>query len=174
LRREANHAVPFFFFFYFTGYRSEVDDINFGLEHFYGEFNVVHCRLISSGVRDYAGLIDQASHILRPGGLLDLMEFDFRVYGPDHQAIVPVTSVMEAPWLPRWMTFLHMAVRQRGGTPDAANYLRGWVEAHPAFEDVVYREFFIPTSDWWKGGDLTAQKKRRHGAQMRDDIKVNS
>ncbi len=31
-------------------YRSEVDDINIGLQHFYGEFNVVHARLISSGV----------------------------------------------------------------------------------------------------------------------------
>lgn len=30
--------------------RSEVDDINLGLEHFYGDFNVVHTRLISSGV----------------------------------------------------------------------------------------------------------------------------
>ena len=32
-------------------FRSEVDDINLGLEHFYGDFNVVHARLISSGVR---------------------------------------------------------------------------------------------------------------------------
>jgi len=30
--------------------RSEIDDINLGLEHFYGEFDVVHARLISSGV----------------------------------------------------------------------------------------------------------------------------
>lgn len=32
-------------------FRSEVDDVNLGLEHFYGDFNVVHVRLISSGVR---------------------------------------------------------------------------------------------------------------------------
>jgi hypothetical protein len=30
--------------------RAEVDDINLGLEHFYGRFNVVHTRIISSGV----------------------------------------------------------------------------------------------------------------------------
>jgi len=30
--------------------RSEVDDINLGLEHYYGDFNVVHVRLVSSGV----------------------------------------------------------------------------------------------------------------------------
>ena len=27
-----------------------MDDINLGLQHFYGDFNVVHARLISSGV----------------------------------------------------------------------------------------------------------------------------
>jgi hypothetical protein len=32
-------------------YRSEVDDVNLGLEHYYGDFNVVHGRLISTGVR---------------------------------------------------------------------------------------------------------------------------
>lgn len=31
-------------------FRSEVDDINLGLEHFYGDFNVVHAQLIASGV----------------------------------------------------------------------------------------------------------------------------
>jgi len=31
--------------------RSEVDDINLGLEHFYGDFNVVHARMISSGIK---------------------------------------------------------------------------------------------------------------------------
>lgn len=33
--------------------RSEVDDINLGLEHFYGDFNVVHARLVSSGVSSF-------------------------------------------------------------------------------------------------------------------------
>jgi hypothetical protein len=32
-------------------FRSEVDDINLGLEHFYGDFDIVHTRLIASGVR---------------------------------------------------------------------------------------------------------------------------
>lgn len=30
--------------------RSEVDDLNLGLEHFYGDFDVVHARLICTGV----------------------------------------------------------------------------------------------------------------------------
>lgn len=150
--------------------RSEVDDVNFGLEHFYGEFDVVHCRLASSGIRDYAEMIDQCSHVLRPGGLLEVMEFDFRVYGPDHKPIKPVTTLMQPPWLPRWMEFLHMAVRQRGGSPSAANSLHTWVRSHPAYEDVVYHEIWIPTSPWARGEDSASQRKRRHGKQMGDDI----
>ena len=34
--------------------RTELDDINLGLEHFYGDFDVVHARLIASGVRTQA------------------------------------------------------------------------------------------------------------------------
>ncbi len=30
-----------------------MDDINLGLQHFYGEFNVAHARLVASGVRAY-------------------------------------------------------------------------------------------------------------------------
>ena len=37
-------------------HRSEVDDINLGLEHFYGDFNVVHTRLIASGVSSLLSL----------------------------------------------------------------------------------------------------------------------
>lgn len=31
-------------------HRSEVDDVNLGLQHFYGDFDVAHARLVSSGV----------------------------------------------------------------------------------------------------------------------------
>lgn len=38
--------------------RSEIDDINLGLEHFYGDFNVVHTQLISSGVSLHPIILD--------------------------------------------------------------------------------------------------------------------
>lgn len=73
-----------------------------GLEHFFGQFNVVHARLISVGVRslcllyrlalsniqikDYAGLVDQISRVLRPGGLVCFCESNFRMYDKDKKA----------------------------------------------------------------------------------------
>ncbi|TFY78398.1 hypothetical protein EWM64_g5617 [Hericium alpestre] len=150
--------------------RSEVDDINLGLQHFYGDFNVVHARLISSGIKDFHDLIDHISQTLRPGGLIDLMEFDFRVYDANHKPILVQPGVTQGPWLARWMSSLNFAVRQRGGSTDAANMLYPWVLDHPAFEDVVYREFFLPTAPFYSHRDSDYRRNQAIGEVMREDI----
>ncbi|GJE88807.1 methyltransferase domain-containing protein [Phanerochaete sordida] len=147
--------------------RSEVDDINLGLQHFYGEFNVAHARLISTGIRDYKGLVDQISHVLKPGGLIDLTEFDFRVYDFDKQ---PIPITVDASPLARWFHLALRAVQMQGGEPDAANHLYGWTRDHGAFEDVQYREWWLQTSCWNPGQDDEARQKNRWGAAMREDI----
>ncbi|KZT08601.1 uncharacterized protein LAESUDRAFT_648271 [Laetiporus sulphureus 93-53] len=146
--------------------RSEVDDINLGLQHFYGDFNVVHARLISSGILDYHGLVDQLSQTLRPGGLIDLTEFDFRVYGSDCKPIL----TNGRSWFATWMNLAHDAVRRSGGEPDAANHLRQWISRHGAFENVVYREFWLPSAPWRKGNDPETQRQNRIAVVFRNDI----
>ncbi|KAJ6520254.1 hypothetical protein C8R45DRAFT_954465 [Mycena sanguinolenta] len=150
--------------------RSEVDDINLGLEHFYGDFNVVHARLISSGIKDYPRLIDQIAHCLRPRGLLCMMEFDFHVWDhmPDgnHRRCDLEPSSIAEPWLARWMINANVAARNAGGDPDAATHLHGWINSHPAFEDVVYQDYWVPVSPHASFNGF----QKRIGAQMRDDI----
>jgi len=148
--------------------RSEVDDINIGLQHFYGEFNVVHARLISSGIKDFPTLIDHISQCLRPGGLMELLEFDFRVYDASWKPFSP--TAMDGPWFPRWMSYANMAVRQRGGTPDAANMLYSWTLQHQAFEDVVYEEYFIPTAPFMSCQDPNYRFMRAISESFREDI----
>ena len=60
--------------------RFEVDDVSLGLEHFSGDFDVVHIRHICSGVRDYHRLIDDTALALRPNGLAEFVENDWRMY----------------------------------------------------------------------------------------------
>ncbi|CAE6473993.1 unnamed protein product [Rhizoctonia solani] len=70
--------------------RFEIDDLNLGLEHFFGPtFDIIHARLLNSGVKDYAGLVDQVSRCLRPGGLVIFAEFDFRIWAEDHRLLIP-------------------------------------------------------------------------------------
>lgn len=168
-----------------------MDDINLGLEHFYGDFNVVHCQLISSGVsfsplsthrkpaflfyqiRDYHGLINHISHVLRPGGLIDLTEFPFTFTGWDKQQLLPPAGSFHPPWTPLFMSYINRAVRERGGDADASTHLYDWVSSHPAFEDAVHREFWIPCSPWLPGNDPVTKFWNEVGATMRDDIKVS-
>jgi SAM-dependent methyltransferase len=152
--------------------RSEVDDINLGLEHFYGDFNVVHCQLISSGIRDYHSLINHISHVLRPGGLVDLTEFPFSFTGFDRQPVLPPAGSFQPPWTPLLMSYINRAVRARGGDADASTHLHEWVSNHPAFEDVVYREFWIPCSPWMTGNNPVTKFWNEIGSTMRDDIKA--
>ncbi|KAG5647661.1 hypothetical protein DXG03_008384 [Asterophora parasitica] len=148
--------------------RSEVDDINLGLEHFYGDFNVVHAQLISSGIKDYQNLINQISHVVRPGGLAILVEWDFHAYDKNRQRISLNTSEVAGPWWPRWLAFAQIAIRNHGGSVEAADNLRAWVTNHPAFEQQVYEEFWIPTSRWPRGDEF----QMRMGTIMGDDICV--
>ena len=64
-----------------------------------------------------------------------------------------------------------MAVRQRGGTPDAANMLYSWTLQHQAFEDVVYEEYFIPTGPFMSRQDPN-YRMRPISEILRDDILV--
>lgn len=167
-------------------FRSEVDDINLGLEHFYGDFNAVHAQLIASGVsihfhigprttyfsdtqiKDYAGLIDQISRVLRPGGLIVILEWDFHAYDVNHKRIDLGTHQLGPPWWPRWLAFAEIAVRNSGGSVEAAENLRSWVSNHPAFEAAAYQDYWIPASHWTVGNE----SQIRIGATMRDDILV--
>ncbi|KAH9858293.1 hypothetical protein C2E23DRAFT_803416 [Lenzites betulinus] len=150
--------------------RSEVDDINLGLQHFYGEFNVVHARLVSSGIRDYMGLIGEMAQTMRPRGLIELVEFDFRVYDVNKTPIMPSRLEEETPWLARWMNLVNVAVEQRGGEPDAANHIYRWVKEHPMLEEPVHRNVWFQTGPWKEGTDPRTARENRIGAMMRDDI----
>jgi SAM-dependent methyltransferase len=152
--------------------RSEVDDINLGLEHFYGDFNVVHARLICTGIKDYAALVDQIGNVLRPRGLVEFIEYGFRLYDENKQVINVSTSTMEAPWLPRWLAWAYMAVIRRGGTLDAADRLYDWVKDNPMFEDVVHKQYWLPSSPWFQGDDPETTRLNELAELVREDTMV--
>lgn len=161
--------------------RFEVDDVNLGLEHFAGDFDVVHARLISAGIKDYYKLIQDTAMMLRPRGLADFWEFDYRLYDTQHRLILPTTQEIwgnytppdgwlgtgmartglrpatghrtqrpssPSPYLARWFTVVSQGARKRGGHIDAAALMHRWVTEHSSFEEVKYREFWIPSSSW--------------------------
>ncbi|THH29335.1 hypothetical protein EUX98_g4843 [Antrodiella citrinella] len=154
--------------------RSEVDDINLGLQHYLGAFNVAHASFICTGIRDYAGLVDQISNALRRGGLIDLTEYNFVIHDGNKQKIdVPEIKEGEevtGPWLPRWMSLAQKAIRTRGGEVEAADHLARWVSDHGAFENVVHRPFWFQASPWNTNTDPEAIRQNEIAKVMREDM----
>ncbi|KAI0783388.1 S-adenosyl-L-methionine-dependent methyltransferase [Abortiporus biennis] len=150
--------------------RSEVDDINLGLQHYFGQFNVVHSRLVCTGVKDYPGLVDQIALVLRSRGLLSLTEHNFYVYGEDKKQIMGDDFNPNGPFLPQWMAVARNAMRRHGADVDAAHRLHEWVKDHPDFEDTIYRDFWLPVSPWKKGDDAETRVFNEVGEACREDL----
>ena len=60
--------------------RFEIDDVNLGLSHFAGRFDLVHARLISTGIKDFRNSIVEMENCLRPGGMIIWVDIDFDMY----------------------------------------------------------------------------------------------
>ncbi|KAF5335716.1 hypothetical protein D9611_009744 [Ephemerocybe angulata] len=126
--------------------RMEIDDLNKGIEHFYDQFDVVHSRLISFGIRDYHRLVEHVARVLRPNGVIEVQEYDFQTYGRD-QKVIPANTTDPLGTHPWWATFLaHLreAVIVAGGDTTAATNMQGWIQGHEAFKNVVYKDVWLP------------------------------
>ncbi|EJC98270.1 uncharacterized protein FOMMEDRAFT_97080 [Fomitiporia mediterranea MF3/22] len=131
-------------------FRFEIDDISLGLEHFAGQFDVVHVRCLSPGIKDYYRLIDDTVLALRSCGLAEFLEFDLRVFDIEKRVLVPT---MPVPFSARIIALIRQAMFKRGSHVDAASLLHLWISEHCSFEDVVYRDIWIPCGDWLRDED---------------------
>ncbi|TFK26712.1 S-adenosyl-L-methionine-dependent methyltransferase [Coprinopsis marcescibilis] len=147
---------------------SEVDDLNYGMEHFYDRFDIAHGRFIVSGIKDYRALIDEMSRVLRPRGVLDICETDYCVYDINYQKIVVSPHELGPPWYARFLTFASEAATALGSSTAAIHKIYDWLSEHPGFEEVQYREYWFPVSPWMdKDRDPFNYKI---GGAVRDDI----
>ena len=97
-----------------------------------------------------------------------MLEWDFHGYDFNRNQIQAGTHQLGSPWWPRWLSFARVAVRNSGGSVDAAGNIQSWITTHPAFEDAVCQDYWIPVSTW----DRDDKAQLRIGAIMRDDILV--
>lgn len=72
--------------------RFEVDDVNHGLRHFAGQFDLVQARSVTIGIKDAPKTIKDLQLCLKPGGLLLLIEGDTDMWGEDYRKL-PMAKV---------------------------------------------------------------------------------
>ncbi|KAG9009796.1 hypothetical protein FRB94_013590 [Tulasnella sp. JGI-2019a] len=129
--------------------RIEVDDLNLDISHYYNTSSLVHIRMLAAGIKDYPGLIDQATQCLVPGGLLHIFETDFRPYHSAH-----VDALMsKPPKNPRnpeysasahWLGCLSTAMHRKMANCDAGPNLKRWIGEARDLEPVEYHDAFMP------------------------------
>jgi hypothetical protein len=95
------------------------------------------------------------------------------VCGQDKKPITILPN-SDAPFFARWMQLVNMAVRQRGGSPDAASHIHTYVLEHPAFEEPVYKDYFIPTAPFMSRRDPDYAHMRPIAELFREDIYASS
>jgi len=101
--------------------RFEVDDINLGLEHFEGQFDIVHIRLVGSGLKDFHKSMSDVEKCLKPGGLVLWVDIDYDlysqktfVYKPPVSELHPSGVWLQRPLYGRWIAriprpFIHIS-----------------------------------------------------------------
>jgi hypothetical protein len=85
--------------------RFEIDDVNNGLAHFRGQFDVVHARLIGSGLKDFRKTMQDVEEYLKPGGIVLWVDADYDVYTEDQSVYMPFATAEDnsGSWFGRIM-----------------------------------------------------------------------
>ena len=71
----------------------EIDDINDGLEHFYGQFDVVHMRSVMIGLRDFDRTMREVQLCAKPGGLIIIVDGDGDICDEDRLHVAKVADM---------------------------------------------------------------------------------
>jgi trans-aconitate methyltransferase len=63
--------------------RFEIDDIELGLSHYWNQFDVVHARMITTGLKDSEKAMNDIYNCLKPGGIMIWIEVDHSMFTSD-------------------------------------------------------------------------------------------
>lgn len=153
--------------------RFEFDNVNLGLSHYYGKFDVVHARSTANGIPEYEQFIAECGRCLKPGGILLLTEGDFQLYDENYQkAAVPLEGDLENSWFQRMLFEAYNVMKKRGSSMDAGHSLHTYLSRNSSFEHIGYRHVWCPVGSW-KGGETAEEDQRQRimGTLMRQNAR---
>lgn len=112
--------------------------------------------------------------MLKPGGMAEFTEWDFRIYDVNHAPLNAEKSDSCFSWLAKFFVTCGKAARARGGNVDAANSLKRWCTDHRAFrtETVTHHDYWLPISPWCTDEGEAADLQRKWGKLMQEDCSV--
>ncbi|TDL16396.1 S-adenosyl-L-methionine-dependent methyltransferase [Rickenella mellea] len=160
--------------------RFEFDDINLGLPHYYNTFDIVHCRELSNGIKDFGWLITEAAKCLKPGllsalfinfctcfiypgGMVLVAEGDSTLFNEHHdvQEMAFGSGGPGQSWLARAMFESNNAMRQRGSNVEARLLGYEFMLLCPLLSEAGERVRMIPIGPWQRGATPDEDQRRQ-------------
>ncbi|KAI8649095.1 hypothetical protein NCS57_01445600 [Fusarium keratoplasticum] len=106
------------------------------------KFDYIHGRALGGTSADWARFYQQAKDNLKPGGWMEMQEYDAWIFSDDD-------SCDRAPWTMEWVEKLDATSQVFGKRLNVAKYHKQWM-IDAGFQDVEEREFRIPIGPWAK------------------------
>lgn len=142
----------------------ELDDVNFGLDQFHGQMDIVHMRCLGAGLPKYADGITYAARCLRPGGLLLVVDIDLEFCAED---IVSGQKLWtpeqpDGSWLQRYFYEFRWANALNGTDIfEAEEMLDKGIFDHELLEACGAGSVFLPIGPWANGLATNADDAQR-------------
>ncbi|KAL2272045.1 hypothetical protein VTJ83DRAFT_1416 [Remersonia thermophila] len=111
------------------------------------KFDYIHGRGLGGTVADWPMFYQQVHTHLKPGGWIEMQEYDASVFSDDDP------NLLRAPWTKEWVEKIDVASRQFGKTLNVARFHKQWM-IDAGFEDVEEKVVRIPIGTWAKDSAL--------------------
>lgn len=95
------------------------------------------------------------------------------MYDANHRQVERDLSDLTPPWWSVWFSHLLKAIVKSGGDVSAANHLHEWILDHPMFEDVVYRDVWVPVVPIPRDTSNDSEEARQMDKKLSDDCYVS-
>lgn len=109
-----------------------------------------HLSGVHLGVRDYNALISEIAHVLRPGGLVLLVDTSLQAYDANHNPINPFhQDPCRSTWLATYIGHVRDAMAAKGGNPCGADFFDAQLQANGAFGDITIDDVWLCVGKWF-------------------------
>ena len=95
------------------------------------------------------------------------------MYDANHRRIERDVNDLTPPWWSVWLCHLLKAIIKSGGDVSAANNMHEWILNHPMFEDVVYRDVWVPVVPVPRDTSNDSEETRQLEKKLSDDCYVS-
>ncbi|EJT99527.1 S-adenosyl-L-methionine-dependent methyltransferase [Dacryopinax primogenitus] len=125
-------------------------DVNRGISMKSEMYDLVHARNLQLGIPDYPKFIDECARVLKPRGLVNLIEGDWDIFDSDGN---PVTLYKNPGWF-HWIQAWRGAVMQKNIDLQAPQKTDQWLKDSPYFTDVKATAHWMPVGPWTNDADM--------------------